>query len=156
MAAPARALVVDASVAAKWHLVDEEESDKALAVLERFADGDLILWAPDQIRYEVPSAITVATAGRNPRMDVAVGRQAIEQFLALGLSTASDANLILAAYDLVHLHGCALYDALYVALAERLGIPLVTADRRLFNRVRHLPYVVWIGDYDAGPVPGPV
>jgi predicted nucleic acid-binding protein len=155
MAGPANALVVDASVAAKWHLVDEEESDKALALLERFANGAVALWAPDQIRYEVPSAITVATTGRNPRLQVTVGRQAIEKFLSLGLSTVNDTELIVAAYDLVHLHGCAMYDALYLALAERLGVPLITADRRLYNRVGHLTHVLWIGDYDPSPEPRP-
>lgn len=34
-----------------------------------------------------------------------------------------------------------LHDLVYVALAERLRLPLVTADSRLLTRVGHLPYV---------------
>ena len=34
-----------------------------------------------------------------------------------------------------------LYDMVYVALAERLGDTLVTADEVLLRRVGHLPYV---------------
>ena len=114
MAARDSGIVVDASVAAKWHLVDEEGAEQALALLERFANGEIDLWAPDQIRYEVPSAITVATLGRTPRLPVRVGRQAIEHFLDLGINTVNDADLILVAFDFVHRHGCAIYDALYL------------------------------------------
>lgn len=143
----AETLVVDASVAAKWHLTDEEYADKATLILTRFAQGQVELLAPDHIRYEVPSAITVATQGRKPRITQEQGKEAIEEFLALGLKTVSDEELILAAYLLVHQYGCALYDALYLALAQRLTFPLITADHKLYQRVKHLPYVLWIGDY---------
>lgn len=147
MANPADALVVDASVATKWHLMDEEEADKALLLLERFASGEFTLWAPEQIRYEVPSAITAATLGATPRLPRAVARQSIEKFLALGLSVVNDAELMVSAFDLVHQHGCAFYDALYLALAEQLGIPFITADWKLYLRIRRLPYVIWLGDF---------
>ena len=80
---PARAFVVDASVAAKWHLTDEENTEQARSLLPRFGHGELELWAPEQIRYEVPSAITAATIGKRPRITQEQGREAIEEFLAL-------------------------------------------------------------------------
>jgi predicted nucleic acid-binding protein len=45
-------------------------------------------------------------------------------------------DLILAAYPLVHRYNIALYDALYVALALRSQYSFVTADRRLYQRIR--------------------
>ena len=141
------ALVVDASVATKWHLADEEHADRALLLLRRFALGQTDLIAPDYIRYEVPSAITVATTGVRPRIQPASGKQAIEDFLALGLKTVDSVGLTLAAYDVVQRHGCSLYDALYLALAEQLGLRFITADAKLYRRLRHLPHIVWIGDY---------
>jgi predicted nucleic acid-binding protein len=147
MASPASNLIVDASVATKWHLTDEDEVEKALLVLERFANGEIVLWAPEQIRYEVPSAITAATLGSQPRVSREVARQSIEKFLALGLSVAGSSTLMLAAFDLVHQQGCAFYDALYLALAEEMGLPFITADWRLYLRIRQLPYVIWLGDY---------
>lgn len=147
MAAPAEAIVVDASVAAKWHLEDEEYVEPALLLLQRFARGEVELLAPEQIRYEVPSAITVATLGQQPRLTQQQGEDAIAEFLALDVHTTRDPQLILAAYRLVHRHGCGFYDALYVALAEQVGCSLVTADERLYRRIRHLPYAVWIANY---------
>ena len=147
MADEVEVIVVDASVAAKWHLPDEEHTDRARMLLRRFAQGRTELVAPNYIRYEVPNALTVATQGRAPRITPAQGGQAIEEFLALGLTFQDEDGLITNAYDLVHRHGCALYDAFYVALAQQLSVPLLTADRRLYDRLRRLPYVTWLGDY---------
>ena len=46
-------------------------------------------------------------------------------------------------------HGLgAIYDALYVVLAQRLDAELWTTDRNLINAVgRAAPWVRWIGDY---------
>jgi len=144
---PAETLVVDASLATKWHLSGEEYTDKARLILRRFAQGQTQIVAPLHICYEVPSAIIAATLGPKPRISHEQGQEAIEEFLALDLQTFDTAELILAAYALVRRYGCAFYDALYLALAQQLAVPLVTADRRFYQRIRHLPNVVWLGDY---------
>jgi predicted nucleic acid-binding protein len=147
MAPIANALVVDASVAVKWHLLDEEYTDEASLLLARFAQGQANLWVPDYIYCEVPAAITMATRGRQPRLTSGQGREAIAEFLALGLQVHESIDLVLKAYPLVHQYDCAFYDALYLALAQRLYLPLITADYRFYRRIRHLPDVLWIGDY---------
>lgn len=141
------ALVVDASIAVKWYLRDEDHAPEALNLLERFTEGALTLLAPAQLRYEIPAAITVATRLAQPRLSLPVARLAIEKFLALDLTTVDDDDLVLAAYDVAHRYGCAFYDALYLALAQRFRIPLVHADGRLQRLVGHLPDVVWIADF---------
>lgn len=142
-------LVVDASVAAKWHLPDEDYADQARALLSQFHQGRIRLVAPEQIRYEVPSAITVATRGRAPRLTLAQGRRAIEEFLALDLETVRGDEIVRLAYDIVHEYDCAFYDALYLALAQEMGVPFITADGRLYRRVKAIPTVLWIGDFSA-------
>lgn len=52
-----------------------------------------------------------------------------------------------------HRYGCALYDALYLALAQQLGLPFVTADAKLYRLIRARPEVVWIGDYPPAHPP---
>jgi predicted nucleic acid-binding protein len=141
------ALVVDASVAAKWHLKDEEEADKALLLLQRFTQGKVELFAPDYIRYEVAAAITFASSGRRPRIQPELAREAIEAFLALGLNTLNSNQLILESFPLVQQYNCALYDGLYLALKNRLNLPFITADGKLYQRIRHLPAIIWLGDY---------
>jgi predicted nucleic acid-binding protein len=141
------ALVVDASVATKWHLKDEEEADKALLLLNRFTQGKVELFAPDYIRYEVPAEITFASSGRRPRIQPELAREAIEAFLALGLTTRNSNQLVLESFPLVHQYGCAFYDGLYLALKNRLNLPFITADRKLYQRIQHLPAIIWLGDY---------
>jgi predicted nucleic acid-binding protein len=126
---------------------DEDHVADPLDLFERYAGGLLVFHAPTQIRFEVPSAITVATQRQQPRLSVAIGGQAIEKFLAVEISLAHDDRQIRAAYPLAHRYGCALHDSLYLALAQRLGIPLVTADDKLYQRIKQLREVVWIADY---------
>jgi predicted nucleic acid-binding protein len=147
MVATAELLVVDASVATKWHLPDEADADLALRLLDRFADGTVQLIAPQHIRAEVPSAITVATRGREPRITRAQGDAAMDEFLALALPTVDDDALVRAAAATAHEYGCAFYDGLYLALAQRLGVRFILADERFHRLIRHVPLVVWLGDY---------
>ncbi|MGH2350384.1 MAG: type II toxin-antitoxin system VapC family toxin [Chloroflexota bacterium] len=151
MKTAAEALVVDASVAAKWHLKGEVYNDQAQLLLARLSRGETALAAPSQIRFEVPSAITAATLGAASRLSVEEGQRAITEFLSLPLVTYDGPDLILDAYTLVHQYGIALYDALYFALAQQLDVRLITADRRLHRRIRHLPNVLWLGDYSLPP-----
>ncbi len=142
-------LVVDASVAVKWYLPDEDYADQASALLGQFRQGEIKLVAPEQIRYEVPSAITAATRGRAPRLTVEQGWRAIEAFLSLDLEIAGEDELVYLAYGLAHEYGCAFYDALYLALAQDLDLSFITADGRLYRRVWELPAVLWISDFPA-------
>jgi len=144
---PTRRVVVDASVATKWHLTDEDDVDRARMLLRASGRGDLRLTAPRQIHYEVPNALVAATLGQRPRITPGLAEQAITEFLSLPIVLYDGPWLALDAFRLARTHGCAYYDALYVALAQRLVIPFVTADRRLFNRVSGLPGVTWLGDY---------
>ncbi|MGQ0550472.1 MAG: type II toxin-antitoxin system VapC family toxin [Armatimonadota bacterium] len=94
----------------------------------------------------MPSAITVATRGRRPRLREEQGKEAINEFLALGIRLVGDDEPVRTAYPLAHRYGCAFYDGLYLALAERLRLPFLTADQKLFDRVGRLPYIRWIAD----------
>jgi predicted nucleic acid-binding protein len=145
MGRTAEALVVDASVAVKWHLEGEDDNEQATLLLTRFSQGSILLVAPEQIRFEVPSAITAATLGKQPRLSQEEGKAAIDEFLALGLKTVGSDAVILAAYPLVQQYGCSFYDALYVALALDLALPLITADRKLYERIKELPDIIWLG-----------
>src|SRR5947209_7272583 len=98
MASAAAGMGVDVSVAAKWLLKDADRVGQADLLLTRFAAGQTELIAPDQIRYEVPSTITVATLGQRTCLSRTAAQIAIDQFLALGITTVNTDALIMAAF----------------------------------------------------------
>lgn len=138
--------VVDASVAIKWHLRDEEHADVAQTILTGYREGQISLLAPEQIRYEVANSLR--TAIRMRRLSPDDARGGIEDFLSWGLPTAAGDELILAGYDISLRYGCALYDGLNLALAETLRCPFIHADRRLRTTLAgQFPLELWIGDF---------
>lgn len=139
--------VVDASVATKWCLRDEEYMDKATSLLLDFAQGRNCLLAPSLIQYEVANAVNVAR--RRGRVGDKVARECVEDFLHLGLHLADGRDLVLSAFDFSSQLGIAVYDAVYLALAENLSVPLITADRDLYEYLRDtVENVMWVGDYE--------
>ncbi len=148
MVAPAtRSVIVDASVAAKWYLTDEEFADQAIALLTQFAAGAAVLFAPGHIRYEVPATIYKAAHGRTPRIDKGEALRHAERFLQLDLTIVDSSALLLLAFDLSDQYGCAFYDGVYIALSQSYQIPFITADAKLYRLIKPLPDVIWLADY---------
>jgi predicted nucleic acid-binding protein len=134
--------VIDASVAIKW-LILEIHSEKAERLL---ADGAELL-APDLIGPEICSAIWKRV--RRSELTPAEGAELLRKFDRFGISIHPCQDLIQDAFTLGTAFGHSTYDCFYLALAERTGSPLVTADRRFFDAVRRASgsaRVQWIED----------
>jgi predicted nucleic acid-binding protein len=120
-------IVIDASVAVKWLLPEPGDA----AAQELLASEERLV-APSLIRTEVAAALA-----RRARFGEIEPRDA-ETAMGLWLQTlrdgviglvADEADLVTAlrlAIELSH----PFEDCLYLALAERLGAPLVTADKK--------------------------
>lgn len=120
-------LVVDTSVALKW-VVAEEESERAQMLV------GLPLVAPDLLRAELANALW---------KKVVLRRELTPEQAARGLDRASAALRFIPAAPFADRAlgiglklGHPVYDCFFLALAERLELLLVTADRRFLQRVR--------------------
>ncbi len=121
--------VIDASVAAKLHFV-EDGSDRAMTLAEN-ADR---LVAPDLLFIEMASI-----AAKNVRRGTASRERA--HLAVMGVTDLLDSavplsELALRGFELAAAHGFSAYDGAYLALAEAEGIELVTADEILVRRAR--------------------
>lgn len=138
------AWVIDASVAAKWYLRDEDLLPQADHVLASIVAGGST--APHIIRHEVANSLSAACrSGRVSRTDA---QQKLAHFLRSSLGTQPDPDSVIEqaagiATDL----SIYILDAIYIALAQQIGFEFVTADRKLYDAVTgSLPLVRWLGD----------
>ena len=115
-------LVVDASVIAP--AVADAGSD-GQRLRERLR-GERVV-GPDLLRVEVVSVLRRHTG--NGDLTPQQADAAIEDLLALPITVYATAPLLRRVWELRS--NMTAYDGCYVALAEAMGIPLLTADRRL-------------------------
>jgi predicted nucleic acid-binding protein len=97
---------------------------RAAEVLEAIYGRSLV--APVHIDVDVASALALMQQSGVPAGDI---RVRLEIYLRIPLKRFEVAPLMLEAWD--RQGGLYVSDGLYVALAEHLGVPLVTRDRRL-------------------------
>ena len=125
-------LVVDASVAAKWLLRDEDDLAHADALLAGLDSGVTIAYAPCQIDVEIAATLRKAVLTRRITVDDASG--ALETWfddLRPKLRLAENDDLLPDALPMSFAFGITVFDALYVTLARTLETIVVVADRRL-------------------------
>lgn len=118
-------VVLDSCVAVKWELT-EINSDKAIRLRDdaRMKRKEFI--APDVFPAEFAYAITKAE--RQGRITPTGGAIAITSILTELPMLFPTAGLLPRAYDIASTAMTGVYDCMYVALAEREGCDLVTAD----------------------------
>lgn len=117
-------LVVDASVLVVALADDAEDGDRARS---RLRGEDLA--APELIDLEVASVLRKQLG--ISRLDERRARLAVDDLVAMPLLRASHRRLLGRVLELRS--NLTVYDAAYVALAELLDAPLLTADWRLAN-----------------------
>ena len=132
--------VLDASVALCW-VIPRPLTPKAVRLRDEYRQKIHELLAPTVFIDEVAAALTKAERQK----DITVG-QAAPLFVKVMNSPPiliPHAPLIARAIDISSRTRCAYYDCLYVALAEREGCQLVTADQKSVNNLApHFPFIV--------------
>lgn len=147
-------LVLDASVGIKLFVEEDISEDVQQLIREALVD-------PDGVTLAVPDLFFIECANilwkRVKREEYQAGRAMddLRDLHAMDLPTVSSAQLMERALAIACLHDISAYDAAYVALAERQGVPLLTADVKLVNKLTGSPFDVCdiAGYFPATPTP---
>lgn len=139
------ACVIDASVGIKL-LLAENLSDRADALFARLVtDPTARFHVPDLFYLECSN--TLWKHCRRYGYPLGQARDALGDLHALALISTPTKELMADSFDIATRHGITTYDASYVALAERLAVPLVTADEKLVRMLAKTPHQIrWLGD----------
>jgi predicted nucleic acid-binding protein len=137
MTVPGLDCVVDASVGIKL-CIAEPLSDVADALFALAADSPPVeLYVPDL--FYVECANILWKHAQRSGLPPAKALQDIQRLCALRLHRTPTADLAADALQVALDHSISAYDACYVALSHRLGVPLVTADDALVRKLAGAP-----------------
>ena len=145
-----RLKVADASLVVKW-LVEEEDSGKALAIHQGWVASGVRIAAPHLMLAEVANALHRKVVDGEFELESAT--RTLENLSALEIEFHNPPNIHAGALRLAdQLDQGAVYDSIYLALAERLDCELWTADRRFYRAARGFSdRIRWLGDFVVAP-----
>jgi predicted nucleic acid-binding protein len=140
-------IVVDASITVKWFASEPGSADARSLV---HSDEELI--APELAQVEVASALVKKAIRQELNLEEA------HEALSLWFEAINDGDIVLlpdadylaAASELALQLAHPLPDCLYLALAERLGVALITADRAFGRRAARRSSLIRVLEQPSG------
>ena len=138
--------ILDASVAVKWFAEQAEmDRDTALTLRVRHTLGLIRFSVPMSFPLEVANALRFSH--RFPESDVVTAVQTLDD---LGLDIHPiHIDLLRKTVAIAFAYRLTIYDAVYVALAELLGFPLLTADEALLKKMKGHSIVLRLRDLEV-------
>ncbi len=131
----AERLVVDASVAAKWFLDDEDDVDLATMILASALAEEIDLYAPKVFTYEVCALLSRAYATRekgSPRIESRAVLEAASDLLDVPIQYQEPVEEhLVEALKLSMQFSKTVKDMTYLYLAKKLDCSWCTADKKL-------------------------
>lgn len=135
--------VLDASVGIKL-FVEEEFSDKVHSLFAKLADDPQAeIHVPDLFYIECANILLKYTVRYKRPIEDSLAD--LKDLKSLSLQVTSTSELIEDALQLAKQKNLTAYDACYAVLAQKLELPLVTADKPLANAI---DWAIWIGDLE--------
>ncbi len=133
--------IVDASVAIKL-FIEQQESDQAEALFEKLSIEPVAqLYVPELFYAECANVLWQYV--RRVNYPATEAQASLARLKSLSLQTVAISDLVTEALAIAINHNISAYDACYVALSERLNLPLVTADQKLIRVLSSTEYQIY-------------
>jgi predicted nucleic acid-binding protein len=129
-------IVLDCSVAAAWALADERTAWTSAALQSASVEGAIV---PSLFWYEMRNLLVVnERRGRIERSQTARFLTDVDLLTEVDLRPVESDIL-----ELARAHNLTVYDASYLELASRLGLPLCTLDTQLIEAAAKVGVTLW-------------
>lgn len=136
-------LVLDTSVLLKW-FKEEKYSEISIEIKEGFVEGAHEIVIPDLVLYEITNAMRYSEA-----FDPELTKKFLDSFIDLGIDIVTPThNLLNSAIDLSDQYEVTLYDAIFLSLAKLIDGVFITADEKLYEKVKGLQFTEFISGFD--------
>ena len=130
-----RKIVLDASVVAKWILSGEPWEKKALELKEKFVNGEIEIYEPILIVYEIANLLLRAV--KEGRIDFNDAKTAMKSLNKLGIELFeidfNQGSELLNTAKQLH---TTVYDTAYISLAKELKATLISADDEMCKKAK--------------------
>jgi predicted nucleic acid-binding protein len=138
-------IVVDSSVVAKWVLPEPDSAQAKRLIAEVVLKGERLI-VLDLVFVEVANAIWKRYHRSLATLDET--RQSLDDLLLSPVHVEPANRFLKPALEIAIKYHRAVYDALFVALCQDLGLRGVTADEPLFNVIHpDFPQVILLRDW---------
>lgn len=129
-------VVLDTSVVLKWFL-PEEKNYEAQTLRAAHINGDILICAPHLLIFEVVNALVYKKeiTAKEIEQIIDILFYTNLSFLDFGKELTSQTSRLSRKYKI------SVYDASYVALTKGLSCQFITADKKLYNRIKKLSVV---------------
>ena len=143
IAAGRRNYVIDASVVLKWFSqACESDLDKAFQLRKDFRERNIDLYAPELLIYEIANVLRYKRI-----LSEDIIYKAISSIYDMDILMPVNAGIMTQAVTIARQYHITVYDSSYLSFAQSVGCHLITADKKLYQKINVLPGVVFISDY---------
>lgn len=123
-------IVIDASIVVKW-FIEENNSDKARLLRDKFIDGKIELIVPSLLYFEVLNALKYSQLFDPSELDDAGESLEKYGFKVITIKNEIRENMIKVAVD----HDMSIYDASYLGISIVLEKIFCTADEKIIKKL---------------------
>ena len=125
-----RKIVIDASVVVKW-FIEESDSDKALILRDRFIGGEVELYVPTLLYFEVLNALKYSQLFKPSELQDAGESLENYGFKVITIKNEIRKHMINVAIDC----DLSIYDASYLGVSIGLEKVFCTADEKIIKKL---------------------